>query len=111
MTDNKALIIAGVGAAMFYMMTKASAIQPTQGTLDIISCPIENISSLSGDDTIIPLTVKAQNGDVSKTVKISVGTYTDSVDVTLTKDNSKVITFTVPSTYTNTNATYNVSVI
>lgn len=108
MASSNTLIIAGAGVALLYFAMSSSAAPSSVGTLDITSCPT-NVNVQPGKSVEIPISVRAVNGNVSKTLKIVAGSYTDSKPVTLNKDQTDVITFTVPNV--TTSISYVVSVI
>ena len=110
MSDKKILIgIAGL-LGLTYLFTrkaKAEPTEPSEGILDIVSCP--TTVGVSNESASISINVKALYDNVSKILKIVAGSFTDSKLVTLNKDQTSTITFIVPNVTQNTN--YTVSVI
>lgn len=100
MTENKILIIAGVGAAILYFATKASAASTdtgtTQGTLDI-TCPTTiGVSNNTTTISVIATTSNVPQGNsITKNIKITAGTHTETKAVTVQQGTPATVTFTI----------------
>ncbi len=91
-----------------YIFTRKTKAEPTEGTLDILSCPT-NVGISSNGSASISITVKALYNNLTKTLKMTAGNFTDSKIVTLNENQTDTINFVVPNVTQNTN--YIVSVI
>jgi len=110
MSDKKILIgIAGL-LGLTYLFTRKATAEPTEGTLDIISCT-PNVNISKGDSAFVYINVKAINNNISKDLKLTTsdGSYSDIKSVSLNKDETTTLSFEIP--FVNNTINYIVEVI
>jgi len=110
MSDKTILIgVAGL-AGLAYLFTRKATAEPTEGTLDIISCT-PNINISKGSTALISIDVKALYDNVSKQLKLTTSdnSYTTTKSVSLNKDETTTVSFEIPTV--NNSINYTVEVI